>query len=771
MKEMKPLFLLIIGFLFTAQTRAQSFASQADSLRNRLKVSQPDTNRVNLLLALGHVYIFKLSELTSDLDTALRLSRQAYALSRSLGYAKGQGLSYLNAAQAYREKKELQKAKICTQRAIDLLTKHGSLVNLADAYIEKATYYTVSEEGLNQAIRLNGQVVSLLRRAGDKLKLANELVHQGDLYQLQSNNVQSLNALREALALYQSVGYAQVQNVYDRLGFVSSKTGNYEAGIRYILLAMKTAEEVRDSLLLGEVYNRLGITYKELNQSEKALLYFNKSLLIAGKQHYKSTIILLGNTISDMADIYSRTGRALRVDETLRMKAALAHLQELIKNRPADKDDIDCRMAVACCFVDFYGRLQHQYALAQPYCDQLEDLLKTSLGDDYQLYIHGILIPFYVSSRHAQKAYQHLARNEIICQKKAYTKQLLMNHLWWFKLDSAQACYPSAITHYQRYKILNDSLLSEITTQKVAQLEVQYRTQEKERNILQLRQQSKSQQGELQKAQTTRNLSIVSAVMLVLLLGLSYNRYRLKQRSNQLLETKQHEINLKNRSLQQVLTDKDNLLAEKEWMLKEIHHRVKNNLQIITSLLHSQGVYLKDQAAVSAIRESQNRVHAMALIHQKLYQSDRLSSIPMNEYIAEIVDYLITSFDRQDTVKPHFDVAPIDLDVTLAVPLGLIINEAVTNSLKYGFPGNQSGTVYVELAALSANTYRLMISDNGIGLPADLNPNRSRTLGLSLIRGLSKQLSAGLQINSVNGVQLSLVFTEEKMPREEPVTT
>ena len=764
---MKQLIILNAWLLFSLQTHAQSVAVDVNRLRNLLNVSSADTNRVNLLLELGQSYIARKSELAVDLDSALLLSRQAYSLSRSLRYPRGQGMSYLTASQAYHEKKDIQKGRQCAQRAIDLLNKHGSLQDQADGYTELATYYTVSDEGVNQEIRLYDQIVSLRQRAGNKRKLADALKQRGDLYQLESKNVQALKDLRQALTLYQSVGYTQLQALYDRLGFVSSKTGDYETGIKYNLLAIKTAEAFRDSFLLGDVYNRLGVTYKEINQPEKALIYYNKALQIAQNQQYKSTIILSAITIADIAEIYTRLDQTVRAEEALRVKEALIHLQEIVKNRPADKEDIDCKMAVASCFVGYYSRIHHQNARAQPYCDQLENLLKTNLGDDYKLYIHSILIPFYVNSNQYEKARQLLARNEEICQKTAYTKQLSLNHLWWFKLDSAQANYPSAIAHYQRYKTLNDSLLSENTSQKVAQLEVQYRTQEKEHNILELRQQSKLQQGDLQTAQTMRNFSIVGTIMLVLLLGLSYNRYRLKQRSNQLLEAKQVEINLKNQSLQHVLTEKDSLLEEKEWMLKEIHHRVKNNLQIITSLLHSQGIYLKDQAAMSAIRESQNRVHAMALIHQKLYQSDRLSSIPMSEYIVEIVDYLVTTFDREDTVRKQMVMAPVELDVIQAVPLGLIINEAVTNSLKYAFPDNRTGVIRIELTELDNQTYRLVIGDDGIGLPPDLNPGRSRTLGMSLIRGLSKQLGGSLQITQNEGVQISFTFSGEKISREE----
>jgi two-component sensor histidine kinase len=317
---------------------------------------------------------------------------------------------------------------------------------------------------------------------------------------------------------------------------------------------------------------------------------------------------------------------------------------------------------------------------------------------------------------------------------------------------------------------LQDSLLNTTKSRQIAQLEIEFESEKKDQNlklsqqnIQFLTRQSILQQNQLQQAHTIRNGIIAGTIMLVLLLGLSYNRYHLKQRSNQLLEAKQLEINQKNESLQKAVNDQEHLLREREWMLREIHHRVKNNLQIITSLLHSQSTYLKDQAALAAIRESQNRVHAMALIHQKLYQSNRLSSIPMAEYINEIVDYLMGTFDLKANIKKQIAVSPVDLDVTLAVPLGLIINEAITNSLKYAFPSGRTGMIDIDFKRLDYQSYWLLISDDGVGFPTDLNPNRSRTLGMSLIRGLSKQLGGKLEINQVNGVQISLVFSEEKV--------
>jgi two-component sensor histidine kinase len=126
-------------------------------------------------------------------------------------------------------------------------------------------------------------------------------------------------------------------------------------------------------------------------------------------------------------------------------------------------------------------------------------------------------------------------------------------------------------------------------------------------------------------------------------------------------------------------------LTEKEWLLKEIHHRVKNNLQVVMSLLDSQADFLQDKVALSAIQESQHRVQAMALIHQKLYQSESLARIPMRSYIEEVVAYLNDSYSRYQPIGFDLSVDDIELDVTLAVPLGLIINEAITNAFNMHF--------------------------------------------------------------------------------------
>jgi two-component sensor histidine kinase len=219
----------------------------------------------------------------------------------------------------------------------------------------------------------------------------------------------------------------------------------------------------------------------------------------------------------------------------------------------------------------------------------------------------------------------------------------------------------------------------------------------------------------------------------------------------------------KNRSLQNLLKEKDGLLTEKEWLLKEIHHRVKNNLQVVMSLLDSQADFLQDKAALSAIQESQHRVQAMALIHQQLYQSESIARIPMSSYIVEVVAYLSDSYSLYQPIGFDVEVEDIELDVTLAVPLGLIINEAITNAFKYAFPQGRAGRITVHLKRVEEASYQLMIADNGVGLPDNYDPSRSRSLGMTLIHGFSRQLGAKLTINSASGMYISLIFQEANL--------
>jgi two-component sensor histidine kinase len=243
-----------------------------------------------------------------------------------------------------------------------------------------------------------------------------------------------------------------------------------------------------------------------------------------------------------------------------------------------------------------------------------------------------------------------------------------------------------------------------------------------------------------------------------LLLALLYSRYRIKQRLHRQLEQKQQAINEKNATLEQTVSEKDTLIREKDWLVKEIHHRVKNNLQIVISLLNAQTEFMENSMALSAIQASRERMEAIAIIHQKLYRTENNTLIHVRAYIYELVDSLQDSFTSARDIHFQLNIADIALDISQSVPLGLILNEAITNAIKYAYPKGERGTVSISLQPTDAERIELRIADNGQGLPPGLDWKSSPSLGLHLINLLAQQLNGELRITNNNGLEIVLLF-------------
>jgi PAS domain S-box-containing protein len=200
-------------------------------------------------------------------------------------------------------------------------------------------------------------------------------------------------------------------------------------------------------------------------------------------------------------------------------------------------------------------------------------------------------------------------------------------------------------------------------------------------------------------------------------------------------------------------------LKEKEVLLKEIHHRVKNNLQIISSLLNLQSGYIQDQQAGELFKESRNRVKSMALIHEKLYQSKDLARIDFAEYVRNLTTHLFRSYGvNAHAVGLKINVEKVLLDIDTAIPCGLIVNELVTNSLKYAFPPGVAGEICVALRPESDGKLALMVSDNGTGLPPDFNFRTTESLGLQLVGTLADQLEGTITLDHNGGTTFKILL-------------
>jgi two-component sensor histidine kinase len=327
------------------------------------------------------------------------------------------------------------------------------------------------------------------------------------------------------------------------------------------------------------------------------------------------------------------------------------------------------------------------------------------------------------------------------------------------QLDSAAGNYKKAFDDLSLYRKINDSVYNNTKSQQIAEMQTQYETSQKEHSIKLLQSQNSTQKLELQTAHLQRNVTIGGVIILLLMIGLAYNRYRFKQKTNLELQAQQKEINLKNESLQQLLKEKDKLIGEKDWLVREVHHRVKNNLHTVICLLESQAVYLENDA-LKAIQISQHRIYAMSLIHQKLYHSNDIASIDMQVYLREFIGYLTESLGTGDRITFDLDIDPIKMSVSQAIPLALIINEALTNAIKYAFPDARKGHIRLSLKEVE-HEIKLTILDNGIGMDPELINKELESLGLQLMKGLTAELNGKLKIQSISGTSIEVSFEHD----------
>jgi len=291
-----------------------------------------------------------------------------------------------------------------------------------------------------------------------------------------------------------------------------------------------------------------------------------------------------------------------------------------------------------------------------------------------------------------------------------YQKALELKSLIFEGMDKPK----EALQILRQYVQHHDSILNNERTQQITEMQTRFETEKKEATIEQ--QQQEIRQGNI------RFWLITGALLVALLVGgLLFRLTRILRQRN----------------------------AEKEFLIKEIHHRVKNNLQVLSSLLHLQSRQITDETALDAVREGQNRVDAMGLIHQKLYMGDNMAAVEMQDYLKNLGDTLLDAFGLDDDqVAIHYHLSPMHLDVDTAIPLGLIINELVTNSLKYAFPNGRAGAIEISLWKDDTGKLCLQVADNGVGQALETDLKHSTAFGTNLIHLLSKKLKGKPEVRA-----------------------
>jgi two-component sensor histidine kinase len=695
-------------------------------------------NKVDLLVDLGAYYLNLPGEIKGDLAKAMNLRQQAFNLAGKIEYPKGIARSMVLKGNILRESGDKIGSTKIYEQAITFTLKMDLKDQLAEAYAAMGALFSNEGADLDKKIAYNEKSLALYRQTGNKLEEGNSFKNLGDYYNIKGQPAYAIKLMDSSLAIYKAIGFKELQGVYNNMCITNIGLGNFSNALKYGLLAEKTADQLADtSLQRSSINNHLGLTYYYLRNDQKALGYWLEAKRIA--ERYKDP----GYMQTIIANVATILVRMKKFEE------GIAALKELIKKYP--QTDTQMKLRIPYILFNTYYDIE-QYGKAEPYFKMLQKFHHDLPKDDpNQIYLYRSIIRKLIHDKQFLAADSYLKEHEKQSLQQKNLLALSQLHRLWFDVDSALNKPWSAVAHYKTYKRLTDSIWNNEKNKQISGLEIEFQTEKKDKDIALLSQKNQLQKVTIENEGRLRYIFIAGLFIAAMFVGLIYNRYRLKRRSNLTLEQKQDEINAQNGLLRKILD-------EKEWLLREIHHRVKNNLQIVISLLNTQSAYLDNEDALVAIRNSQNRMHAMSLIHQKLYQSDNLAEIDMKWYIKELVDYMIECFSTDKKIQFTLETEAIKLDVAQAVPLGLILNEAISNVIKYAFPGDKKGKVHISFLFTGEEICELKIADNGIGLPDGFDPENTESLGMSLMTGLTEQLNGDIKMWNDQGLVLDVIF-------------
>jgi len=714
-----------------------------DSLQTILKTARQDTFQLKVLHQLGNYYFLRRFKAnTPDLDTALFYFNREVILGKKINIDNGSGWpeALCNIGEIYLAKNKLPQAKARFTEAFNRYQQIGDKKMAGKTWVRfgrvasEIFWYSRPGNLLDEILTAYRIAIDIFTATGDAGDEISVYTNTAAVYFVYGEYDHAEAACMKAIKKYQGKLYPELVRLYYVLAHVQRYHGNLNKSLTYVLESLRILEknpETKDkvttqSMLFGEI----ALIYDALGQTENSIVWYKRTLALRENMHIK------------LEFKYRTAGFIVQgLIKQKKFNEAFSTALGVEKRHPPDNDYDKAIISQikAYCYdaMGDYNKAEELYLLALK-------LFGNLMTDEIVSLAKYDVAKFYIKMKEYKKAAFYL--NEGVTSGMAVTR-LKDWHFIYYKIDSADQNYLSALQHHIQFKTFNDSLFNIEKNKQLQQLQIQYETEQKESDIRLLIKDSVFEHEKTTQANNIRNLTLAGSVLLIILLALIFSNYRVKQRSNVALNA--------------LLNEKDNLLKEKEWLIKEIHHRVKNNLQIVMGLLQRQSAYINDEVALQAIQNSEGRMHSIALIHQKLYQSENLDLIGMPEYINEMITYLRDSFDLNNRIVFEKHVDDISLDVAQAVPLGLILNEAVTNAIKYAYKPGESGVIYITLVKNNEDYNQLTIADNGPGLSAEFDLNKVDSLGINLMRGLSRQLGGSFEISSEQGCAIYITFKTE----------
>jgi two-component sensor histidine kinase len=721
-----------------------SQSNRVDGTKQQLKTLQADTSRINLLLETGKKLSYGLPQDSAKSVPIKGIEQllQAKKLSESIHSQQALNKSLCALGSYYYFIKKPDSARLYYLQVIRYHTLHNQLYAASEIWDKMAGATPSIEETVNnlyEALKIY-----------QKLKLPEKeaICHKtiGETYLIQEKFQQAEKELLIALQIQRSINYQRLHDTYGVFVELYETQRRYPEAFKYAMMALESIQETHDNERIPDCYKTIANLYFAIREPEKAQSYILKTYDYY--LHQNNTRQL---TIAENQDLYDVV-RALNGRYYLEKKpgTALSVIRKTYQSSPPRT--YFSWYLYYYALGDYYttigdiGQAETQYLKALKYAT-------LNKGPDFILEMQFRLASFYMQFGQFHKAAKML---NILFANKKHLSPLIKRGIYsyQYKIDSANGNWGRAFQNFRNFQALNDSIFSEKKKLEIKEVQYNYQRAGQEKII-------SLQKAALENASETHRFILAIIALLILILGLVYNGYRLKMRSNKRLTAKNSEIDEQNFLLKKALQAQTKLAGEKEWLMKELNHRVKNNLQIIISLLNFQTRFLKAPDAKNAIMETQHRIYSMSLIHQKLYQSGNNTSMEIKGYIADLVEYLKTSLAIRRNITVLMDITETELDVSYAIPLGIIITEAIVNAVKHAFPDERSGQIEITLIADKADIFYLTIKDNGIGLKDGINLSKNKSLGVSLIKSFCDQLEAKCSFNNNEGLTIAITFKHE----------
>lgn len=749
MKE-KILTLLLCIALTADGVYAQNIGRHTvDSLLKLLPDLSASTTGAGVALKIANFYIDKPGSLKADLDSAIFFINEAKKLHPGFNSPWTDGyILFVEGRLADEDGKSDERIPLIT-KAIKCIQRTRDTLLLGRAYYELSRCYPDYTNEAQLAIRISliEKALILLRRSPNQIDLAGNMQMLCDLFAQQGQFSKSLDEGRLTLNLLKLL-HQQSQGMYIIMSTDELWLGNYQQALTYGLLAITASEQVQEKSgpQRLQIENVVASCYRYLDDVPKSIEHYKLAMSIAIENRDTS------NTYTMMESLC----RAYLASS--QPQQAIVLLNKMINKYP--KSEIpQFKYIDQGIYLQGYLQLK-SYKKATEYYNYCRSWLSNPpVQDQGKGHIYMVLASYEEALGKFDAAYTDLRIYAKYAEKYHNNFNREIGYGEHAKLDSLTHNYKSAYFYTIRYRKLSDSLLNLNKNKQIQELEVVYKIRQKDNSIELLHQKAKVQEAELSKSRRITDETLAGIFILVGSGGFFLRQYRIRQKAfriigkqNGLILQKSDEIDFKNKELQ-------GLIQEKEYLLMEVHHRVKNNLHTVLSFLSLQARYLTGDA-LEAIKISRQRIYAMSLIHQKLYLADDVKTIDIKSYLDEFVSYFKDCLSPDAQINFIMKVEAVRLPVTRAIPIGLIVNEAITNSAKYAFPDNREGVIFIKLVQQN-EIIELVITDDGIGMSENVNLCEFDSLGIKLIKGLTNDIGGSIIFDSSAGMSLHIKFSVE----------